>query len=167
MSENDDFDFDSLLTTPKTTQFTLPSQGLHKDAVCTKVQVQPSTFQGATPDDKVVSFWWETNEEDEGADGSAHKRKVFSKRYSLFTGAKAGLNQFCLDLTGKTLLESGIAERTADGRISWKNLRCFQEMVADLTVKHVDGKDRKFANIASVLTSDGQKKHNQEFLPKA
>jgi hypothetical protein len=114
-----------------------------------------------------VSLWWELPVSYTGDDGQERKHKVFSKRYGIFHGPKAGLNQLCIDLTGKSLIESGIAVKTKEGLISWKNLPSFQEMVADLVIKHVPGKDRSFANIASYLTSDEQKKYNQNFLPKA
>ena len=164
---SDELSFDDLVTTPKNSQYPLAPQGLMAGATCTKIQAQVSTYPNAGPDDKVVSLWWELEKSYTGDDGQERKHKVFSKRYSLFFGPKAGLNQLCIDLTGKSLIEAGVATKTPDGRISWKNLPAFEGMMADLVIKHVPGKDRTFANIASYLTSAEQKKYNQNFLPKA
>lgn len=147
--------------------FPLTPSGLHR-AVCVKAVVQEQTSE-MYGDSMQLKLHWKLDTRYKDEDSGDDKNYMVFSSFGLAYGPKARLYKACMQLTGKPPVFKSRMEKR--GGKNWETrdfvYKQFENMVCQVMVEHTPSKDgqKTWANIATYLTTDEEKKYNCQFLP--
>ena len=151
-------------------RFPLVPKGMHKGK-CIKAEMRETEFEGRK--EMKLSLTWELEAQfDDEKDGKIEKKnfRVFDT-LGLYFGPKARLHKVFKELTGEDInalvSEQKIKKDGKDFMRSTFRYPAFQEMKADILIKHQEGKtdpSKTYANIDTYSCDEATQKYNASLV---